>query len=320
MLYCEIRLTAFPYSLPSALSFPSYLISLILSAQFKAMSAIFLSSFRILSAPEFTLTSHGSPDALASLNMNALHKIVQTVFQSTRIVVNHTREVQNHLHRISLLHLSDGSSIILKVSPPSSVPLLKHERGGLETEALALTLLSNSGLPVPSVLRYEKSGKSLGAPFLLTTHVRGIPLSEALRFMSRTDSIAVERQISVLELAISQHTSSLFGPLCIVSAGQGYSTWREAFKAMLESVMKDAEDMFLNLPYSHIREQVSRTEKVLDEVQDARLIVMGLGDADNVIIDERTKEVAGVIDFKQALWGDADMGRGDGATGTRGLL
>lgn len=284
------------------------------------MSTVFLSTIEVLSAPRFTLTSHNFPHGHASLNMNALHEIVQTVFQSARLLVYHTREFPNHLHRISLLHLSDGSSIILKVSPPPSVPLLKHERGGLETEALALALLAKSGLPVPSVLRYEKTGKTLGVPFLLMTHVRGIHLSEALKFMSRTERIAVERQISAFEMAISQHTSTVFGPLCLVSAGRGYSTWREAFKAMLESILKDAEDMFLNLPYSQIRQQIGRTEKVLDEVEHASLIVSGLGDADNVLIDERSKEITGFIDFKQALWGDIEMGKGEGTTGTRGLL
>ncbi|KAL9123169.1 MAG: hypothetical protein Q9187_000285 [Circinaria calcarea] len=265
-------------------------------------------------------TAQGAPQPLATSDLNSLRKIIQTTFQSSRVVVQYMEDLPNQLHQVRLLHLSNGSRLILKAKPPASVALLKHERQALETEALALSLLDQSGLPIPSVVKHERSSKPLGSPFLITTSLRGILLAEALPVMNRSDRLAIERQISTLETAIAQHVSPTFGPMSLVSSGQGHVSWREAYKAMLEGVLKDGEDVFLNLPYSQIRQQVARAEGALDEVQEARLIVLGLGDVENILIDERTNEITGVIDFNNALWGDAEMGTDRGATGTRGLL
>ena len=253
-------------------------------------------------------------------DLGSLHELVQATFGSSRIAVNHVEDLPNHLHRIRTLRLSDGSWVTLKIQPPVSVPMLKHERSGLETEALVLNLLTHSGLAVPSTLRFEGEDGFFGHSFLLTTHVPGISFAAALPSLNRNERILVDRQISFLSQEIGRRVSPTFGPVLQVSLHQGHQTWREAFTAMLENVLKDAEDLFVNLPYSLIRQRTANAEHCLDEVREARLVVPGLGDAHNVLIDERTKEVTGLVDFKQALWGDIAMSSDVGAPGTRGLL
>ena len=119
---------------------------------------------------------------------------------------------------------------------------------------------------------------------------------------------------------MAQYISPAFGSVALVASGHGFKRWREAFKSMLGSILTDGEDMFVNLPYTQIREQVARAESSLDDVQEARLIILDLGDADNVLVDERTKEVTGLIGFQKALWGDPAMVTGETATSLKGLL
>lgn len=88
----------------------------------------------------------------------------------------------------------------------------------------------------------------------------------------------------------------------------------------MESVLRDGEDMLISLPYSQIRDHVVKAERALDEVEDARLVVPALRNPSNVLIDGRTKEVTGLLDFGTAIWGDVDMGEGKDAGGMRGLL
>ena len=90
--------------------------------------------------------------------------------------------------------------------------------------------------------------------------------------------------------------------------------------AMLESVLMDGEDVMVSLPYLQIREQVSRMKNALDSVEEARLVVLGFGQAENVLIDRRTNEVTGLLDFGRAIWGDWEMGDLDKRKGTKGLL
>ncbi|MCJ1481249.1 hypothetical protein MMC06_001406 [Schaereria dolodes] len=269
-------------------------------------------------APTSTLQNPSS--SYSSSDFDSLQKAVQIIYQSSRLTIQQMEDLPDHLHTIRLLHLSTGSRVILKISPPAATPLLKHERLDLETEALTLRLLAKSGLPVPSVVKHERSGKILGSPFLLTSHLSGTSYRQALPFLSRAERVSIERQISILTSTIAQNISSEFGPVALVASGQGFMSWREAYKSMLESVLRDAEDFLVNLPYAQIREQVRRAEHALDEVQEARLVVLGLADAANVLIDLRTKEVTGVTDFKRVIWGDAEMLKAGGPMSMRRML
>ena len=89
---------------------------------------------------------------------------------------------------------------------------------------------------------------------------------------------------------------------------------------MLESVLRDAEDMFVNLPYSQIREQLVKAEGSLDEVREARLVIPGLSDPGNVLVDRQTKEITGVMDFTRALWGDVELMKDGEEESVRSLL
>lgn len=79
----------------------------------------------------------------------------------------------------------------------------------------------------------------------------------------------------------------------------------------------DGEDMLVSLPYSEIRHATERMEEVLDEVKKANLVVCGLGDEENVLIERRTNEITGLLDFGRAFWGDEAWGE---RKGDRGLL
>ena len=76
---------------------------------------------------------------------------------------------------------------------------------------------------------------------------------------------------------------------------------------MFESVLMDGEDSNVNIPYFQIREAFSRWETYLDDVTEGRLLVPGLGSPENTLIDRRTNDVTGLLDFGQALWGDVDF-------------
>ena len=66
----------------------------------------------------------------------------------------------------------------------------------------------------------------------------------------------------------------------------------------------DAEDMSINLPYHAIRESAFSVTNELYDVKEARLVVLGLGRPQNVLLDERTNDVTGLMGFGQAVWGD----------------
>lgn len=102
---------------------------------------------------------------------------------------------------------------------------------------------------------------------------------------------------------------------------------------MVESVLRDAEDMLVALPYGEIRHVVQSMGEELDEVREARL-VLGLGcggdrsrhgEGDDeweelgILIDRRGNEVTGLVGLGGAFWGDGMCAVGNGGSGRSAL-
>ena len=227
----------------------------------------------------------------------------------------------HHLHHLLHLNLSNGYRLVLKVTPPPETVLLRHERRLLQSEFAAISALARTDLPIPKILKYESRNAHLGAPFLLTSRLEGVKYADILPYMTRTERAGIERQIQILSSTISQHSNATFGHAGLVSSkAGGFTSWREAFLSMVDAVIMDGEDMMVNLPYFQIREAISRWENYLDEVNEARLFILDLGRPENVLLNQRTKEVTGLLDFGLAIWGDPDMACADGKTDIKSLL
>ncbi|KAL8697419.1 MAG: hypothetical protein Q9201_007131 [Fulgogasparrea decipioides] len=252
-----------------------------------------------------------------------LQEMIQQTLLCPSMAIAHVEDLPSHLHNVHILHLSNPSRLVLKIGPSPTPLLLRHERYLLDNEALALQILGRSDLPVPRVLRHDPTSTRLGSPFTLTSFLSGTPYAEAMKHMTSLERASIEHQMRFLNAAIAQHVSPAtkpYGPVVHAASKQGHRTWREAFKALLESVLMDAEDLMIHLPYAQIRDEVARSESVLDEVAEPRLVVLGLCEPRNVLIDRQTNNVTGLLDFGRALWGDWQLGAMEEAVGTKGRL
>lgn len=264
-----------------------------------------------------------SPSSL-SLSSNTIQKTIQEHLLPYKLTLANIEDLPRHIHRICRVNLSNGSRLILKLPPPTSTLLLRHERDCLKTEACVLSLLAKTNLPIAKVVKYDKKPPRLNTPFLLTTHLPGISYADALPYLSRSEGRGIESQLRDVSSIISQIASPSFGPAALVAANKGHSSWREAFSSMMESVLMDGEDMMINLPYITIRDYMAAFGKDLDGIKSASQVVPGLAQPKNILIERRTNSITGLLDFSQALWGDPafaspESGLGSSA-GTRGLL
>jgi hypothetical protein len=117
----------------------------------------------------------------------------------------------------------------------------------------------------------------------------------------------IDRHLGFLASTIGQNVAPGFGSLQQVAIGAGKRSWREAFCALFESVLRDAEDIFIHLPYAEIRHEVARLSSALAEVTLPRLVVVGFGRPCHVLLDEESHQLSGVVDFSSAFWGDILM-------------
>ena len=273
----------------------------------------------ILAVDPFTMTYGSASSSLVS-NSSSIRWIVQDALQSSRLEVNHKEDIRGHLHGICKLRLSNGSRLVLKLSPSPNTVLLRHERYCLESESTILALLNKSSLPIPRLLRYDPRSVHLGSPFLLSTHLPGVLYADALAHLTRSECRDIELQLRSLKSTISQYVSPTFGPAALVASNKGFATWRESFKSMFDSIMMDAEDVSINLPYHALREAFSSVANELRNVEKARLVILGLGRPQNVLLDQRTNDVVGLLDFGQAFWGDTAFSEPELCGDRKGLL
>ncbi|KAI9822427.1 MAG: hypothetical protein M1827_000146 [Pycnora praestabilis] len=252
--------------------------------------------------------SYGSAPAVVSPDFSCLQNIIRKCLHSSRIVIQHIEELKGHLHYIYLLRLSDGTRLILKLPSPPNTRLLRHEQRSLETETQLFHLLNpRFGIAVPRLLKSDPLAKSIGLPYTLMDYVPGKSLKDLRPYLTTFERNHIDKQLGVLIYSISQQVSTTFGPVTSVASGTGSRSWREAFLSLMESILRDAEDMFVCLPDEAIREQVERLAPLLDEVTQPRLVILNAGDPASLLLDQETKQITGILDLTDALWGDVLM-------------
>ncbi|KAJ5132850.1 Aminoglycoside phosphotransferase [Penicillium atrosanguineum] len=236
-----------------------------------------------------------------------LDAVLSLLFPST-VGVQSSQNILGHVHSLRLLTLSNGVRLLLKGSPFPGTPLLRQERHLLETEARFLALLGQSANPcIPQLYHYNPQGRVLGSSYLIRHYVKGTALSEMESQVTARQRNDIDSHLGFLSSTIGQNVAPAFGTLQQVAAGAGKRSWRESFCVLFEGVLRDAEDMFIHLPYAEIRHELVRLASALDEVTLPRLVVAGFGRPSHVLLDETSKQLSGVVDFSSAFWGDTLM-------------
>lgn len=142
---------------------------------------------------------------------------------------------------------------------------------------------------------------------MVRQYMQGNSLSELEGELSPQQRDDIDRHLGFLLGAIGQNAAPGFGSLQQVANGAGTTSWREAFCALFEGILRDAEDTFVHLPYSEIRAELSRLAPALEDVTLPRLVVVDFGRPSHILLNVESKQLAGIVDFSSALWGDVLM-------------
>lgn len=120
----------------------------------------------------------------------------------------------------------------------------------------------------------------------------------------------IDRTLGYHVRSLTTLSANQFGMAHRVFADRGCKSWRDAFLALLEAALRDAEDMLVTIPYDSIRYYVAKHSFALDEVTEPRMVAVDVCQPDNVLIDEYTKHVTGLVGFSNVIWGDVLMSGG----------
>ncbi|KJK84156.1 hypothetical protein H634G_00519 [Metarhizium anisopliae BRIP 53293] len=160
---------------------------------------------------------------------------------------------------------------------------------------------------LPRVVKHGRVKCPNDVEFLLTTRTGGAILSSAINTLSKPQQRRIDFQIGQLirELSTCQSPNGHFGVASAVLKAAGihhtmfilspvptkqvtndaiYARWSDAFLSLLESVLRDAEDVALSLDYDRLRFHAGRFRKILDEVTVPCLVILDAGEYANTHI------------------------------------
>ncbi|KAH5693265.1 hypothetical protein HBI65_094070 [Parastagonospora nodorum] len=256
-------------------------------------------------------SSASSRASSTSPDFPSIQRVIRAVFRSSKITVQQVECLQGWLQQIYLARLGDGASLVLKCAPAANIRLLRHEKQFLETERTTLeTLHEYTRLPVPQVIKYDGQGNTLGSPYLIMSYLPGRRLSEMAPVLTTRERQNIDRTLGAHVGILTALSATQFGMTHRVFAKRGCNTWKEAFLALLEAILRDGEDMLVTVPYDSVRYYVGKNSHFLDEATQPRLVALNVCEPDNVLINEQTRQVTGLVGFSNVIWGDPLMSGG----------
>ncbi len=213
------------------------------------------------------------------------------------------------------IRLRDGSNVVLKVAPPPGVELLTYERGAMAIELAALRLISErTSVPVPAVDFADQSHELCDADYFFMPYIDADNLGLISATLPAADLEAYHEALGSANRELNSIRGAAFGPL----AGPGQQSWRLAFTAMVEDVLRDGERRQVDLgwDYDAVRGVLAENAGCLDEVTEPRFVEWDLWQG-NVLV--RDGAIVSIIDHERAFYGDPLIEAGFAATALPGF-
>lgn len=144
---------------------------------------------------------------------------------------------------------------------------------------------------LPTLIDHSSSTQRFGSAYNILSYSRESPPLSSTRDLSTTERRYLHYQSGRLarQAALLSSPSSRFGPVRLVLSPKaatrrrlsrarehhsGMDSWSLAFHALLEGILRDAEDMAVIIPYQKIRWHYGRLRHYLDKVTVPRLVVL----------------------------------------------
>lgn len=253
-----------------------------------------------ITIPENIFKSHATTNMSRSPDRGSIQRAAANALQTRSVDVD---RMHGTLFRTFRLQPATNSFYILRCRPSSSIRLLRHEEDGLQTEVLTLQALrGRSGLIVSRLIDAHSTTAVIGSPYLVAGPFKGSILSEVESQLSKNALASIDKSLGSLAKRLTYVSGTYFGPVGQPSAGT--QSWSRCFAGMLESLLRDAEDALISLPYDSIRNHVRRHRQSLDGITQPKLLLMELVNDHNILVDSRTHSVSGLTDFSSAMYGD----------------
>ncbi|MFF2138367.1 phosphotransferase family protein [Streptomyces sp. NPDC058193] len=208
---------------------------------------------------------------------------------------------------VTRVTFEDGRDWVVKV-PPAHSGGLSHELRLLVNEVTFYDAAASAGgAAIPRVVHSELDPEAPCGAYVVMTACPGRPWSALAGDLTADETHVlctgfghlVGRLHGVTGPGGFGYPAEPFGPLS--------PTWREAFTAMTDAVLADAEAYGARLPrpVEQIREVLAGAVDVLDEVTRPALVHFDLWEGNLLVAgDPGARRIGGIVDGERMFWGD----------------
>lgn len=239
-----------------------------------------------------------------SISNNQIIQIVKKAF-GEKSAVKEIKELKDGCFNTAyLLTLRENQKIVLKVSPPKNVIVMRYEKNIMANEVHVLNKIYSSGvIPVPKVMFYDRDRDIIDNEYFFMEFIQGSPLSNIYNELTETQRNSISSELGGFAKQISGLKSEYFGD--ILQKDKQFNTWSEAFLFMIKELLDDAKDNKVQLPYGYIQiyQMIEKNLNVLNKVKNACLLHKDLWKG-NIFIDPQTANIRGIVDCERAIYGD----------------
>jgi aminoglycoside phosphotransferase (APT) family kinase protein len=197
-------------------------------------------------------------------------------------------------------------ALVLKTGVETGKYVLTYEQGLMQTEVEVYKILEKTEIPVPRVIAADFSRQDINCDYFFMEHLSGAPWGSLIR----TEALSPDN-VDSLHRELGRYTALLHN---IKGGYYGYiredkfyrhPTWREAFRAMVDSVIQDGRRDKVDLPYTEIYDNLAPFWPLLDEITEPSLVHYDMW-AKNIMLVERDGKyiIDGVIDLERCFYGD----------------
>ncbi|WP_406496163.1 aminoglycoside phosphotransferase family protein [Streptomyces sp. NBC_00846] len=248
-------------------------------------------------------------------------RVLRTVGVTGEQIATCTPLAGGTFNAVTRVALTDGSDWVVKIPPPAVAgTLMSYERNLLVNEIEFYGRAGASTAVSPHVLHSELAPRSTQfpesptspasptGPYLIMSACPGRPWNE---IAPGAMSDAEERRLRNELGRIVARLHSVTGPAGFGYPGQALGplspTWRQAFTAMTDAVLTDADAYRARLPRSTagIRALFAAASPALDDVTRPALVHFDLWQG-NLLVDGEpgARTIGGIIDGERMFWGD----------------
>ncbi|KAF2211172.1 hypothetical protein CERZMDRAFT_43979 [Cercospora zeae-maydis SCOH1-5] len=254
-----------------------------------------------------SITTTANTHTARSPDRGSIQQIAANALQTRSVVVD---RIDGALFRTFKLQSNSDFFYVLRCRPSLSIRLLRHEEDRVQTEAQTLQALrGRTDILVPRLIEYQPTNVLIGSPYFISGPLRGVLLSDLAPQLSKHALASIDRSLGSFVRRLTFVCGSRFGSPRIHDSTStprsSSSSWSKCFTNMLESVLRDAEDALVNLPYDFLRNQIRRHRASLDQVTQPKLVLVEMVKKGNILVDPSTCTITGILDWSSAIWGDS---------------